>query len=277
MKPYGQLTRLGEIRRVRQLALNALTQYDLDVEQMRFVAWWTNAMFRFRSEDRSYAIRVCEPGWRTDTDLRSEALWLDELARNSDIGAPVPLTDRNGEFVVQATADGVPQAHRCMVMTWLSGTMLTRQRLTEPILHATGDLFARLHDQALGYKPPENFTTRRMDRIYARDEEDVLLKEHHRGAFTSHSRDVFERAVGNVKEAFASRYREPSGLRVTHNDLWYENIKTYRGRLYPYDFEDTIWGYPVQDIATSILDLVLDTESDRHHDLRSAFKQGYEA
>ncbi len=278
MKSYNQLTRLGEIRRIRQLALNALKQYDLEVERMRFVAWWTHPVFRLRTKDgRSYAIRICEPGWRTDTDLLSEAMWLEALHRDSDIGAPAPVAARNGSYFVKATDSGVPQPRNCFVMTWVPGAMLIRQRLNEPILHAAGELFAQLHELALSFKSPKGFTTRRMDRVYAREEKDVLFETQFRDAFTPRSREIFERAQARVEEVFEQLYRDVNDLRVIHNDLWYENIKIYRSRLYPFDFEDTLWGYPVQDMATSLLDLMLDTDVARYPPLRQAFKQGYEA
>ena len=41
-------------------------------------------------------------------------------------------------------------------------------------------------------------------------------------------------------------------MRILHNDLHQWNVRIYRGRLSPIDFEDLMWGWPVQDIATTL-------------------------
>ena len=80
-----------------------------------------------------------------------------------------------------------------------------------------------------------------------------------------------------VKNAYAALYADPSGLRVIHHDLYHDNICVDRGRLYPFDFEDTVWGYPVQDIATAMRDLIEDAPPAAYPTLSQAFRRGYES
>ena len=70
-------------------------------------------------------------------------------------------------------------------------------------------------------------------------------------------------------------YAKP-GIQVIHHDLWHDNIKLYRGRLFPLDFEDTAWGYPVQDIAMAMQDLMADVPPESYEPLLTAFRRGYE-
>ncbi|NKB70432.1 MAG: phosphotransferase [Candidatus Latescibacteria bacterium] len=277
MKPFDQLTYQGRIRRIRRLAQNALSQYDLDIKSMRFISMWTNGIFLLQTHTGpSYVLRVCTPGWRSETDLRAEIAWLQALDRDTDIHVPVPMATRSGETLVQASAPGISPCF-CMVMGWLPGQVLIGPRLNETNLHLMGALFARLHQHGLDFKPPPGFSQHRMDQVYARGEEDALFAAPHQDAFTPRSRTVCSRAWKKVGDAFARRYGDPAGLRVIHNDLWHENIKVHRGQLYPYDFEDTIWGYPVQDMAMALLDLLTDVEADAYPPLRRAFRAGYES
>jgi Ser/Thr protein kinase RdoA (MazF antagonist) len=239
------------------------------------VGTFTNTLYRARTVDgRSCVVRVCTPGWRTETDLRSEAMWLEALSRESDIGAPVPLAARDGSYLVTARAEGVPESRHCLVMSWLPGVLLGK-RLTEANLHKMGALFARLHEHGARFRPPAGFTERRMDGVYARGEEEVLW--HCEDGFAPETRTIMERAWSRVEEAFARLYADPKGLRVIHHDLWHDNIKVHRGRLHPFDFEDTAWGYPVQDIAMALEDLMMDVEADAFEPLQAAFRQGYES
>jgi len=276
MKPFHQLTRRGKVRRLRGLAINALQQYALEVAEVRLVGVYTNTLYRVRTIDRrAYLLRVCTPGWRTLTDLQSEAMWLQSLHRDTDIGAPVPLPARNGDLVVRATAPGVPTAHHCTITSWIPGPLLGT-RLTEANLVKMGALFAQLHEASIDLSPPPGFTRRRMDSIYARGEEDVLFFEPCQDAFTPRTRDILDRTLSRVRAAFADRYADPVGLRVIHNDLHHDNIKVDRGRLRPLDFEDTVWGYPVQDIAMALQDLMMDVPPGAYEPLLNAFRAGYE-
>jgi Ser/Thr protein kinase RdoA (MazF antagonist) len=276
MKPFHQLTRRGKARRRRRLAIHALQQYDLDVAKVQLVGAYTNTNYRVRTTDHhTHLLRVCTPGWRTLTDLQSEAIWLQALHRDTDIGAPVPLPARNGDLVVRAGAPGVPDPHHCTITSWIPGPLLGT-RLTESNLSRMGILFAQLHETTAGFVPPPGFTRRRMDNIYARGEEDVLFTEPCRDAFTPRTRDILDRTASRVRAAFADRYADPAGLRVIHNDLHHDNIKVDRGRLRPLDFEDTIWGYPVQDIAMALQDLMTDVPPDAYEPLQDAFRAGYE-
>jgi Ser/Thr protein kinase RdoA (MazF antagonist) len=275
MQAFEQLTRRGQARRLRKLAMRALEQYPLDVIDMRLVGTFTNTLFRVRAaEGTSYVLRVCTPGWRTETDLRSEAMWLAALARETDIGAPVPLAAQGGSYLVEARAEGVPEARRCLVTSWLPGSTLGKQ-LTEANLYKMGALFARLHAHGAAFRPPPGFTERRMDGVYARGEEEVLWDCD--DGFAPATRQTFERAWAVVEQAFARLYADPVGVRVIHNDLWHDNIKIYRGQLHPFDFEDTVWGYPVQDIAMALQDLMMDVEADAFEPLQAALREGYES
>jgi len=275
MKAFDQLTRRGKARRLRQLAVNALGHYDLVIQDIRLLGMYTNALFRLRTADgQRHVIRVCTPGWRTEGDLVAGCLWLEALARDTDIGAPAPVRTREGAHYVEPGAPGVSR-RRCMVMSYLPGGLLAR-RLTETNLAKMGALFARLHAHGAAWRPPEGFTQRRMTSVYSRDESVVLFDDAQRDAYTERTRDLFECVDRRVKLAFGRLYSQPNGLQAIHNDLHHENIKTDRGRLRPFDFEDTLWGYPVQDIAMALQDLMLDVDAEAFTKLSAAFRRGYE-
>jgi Ser/Thr protein kinase RdoA (MazF antagonist) len=279
MKPFAELTRRGKARRLRTLALRALEQYDIAVADLRLLGMYTNFLYRVRTVSQngrgpSYVLRVCTPGWRTLNDIRSEAMWLQALDRDTDIGAPVPVPARDGTFVVHATANGVPGGRHCLLTSWLPGPLLATS-LSEDNLASMGALFARLHAHGARWDPPHGFTERRMDREYARDEEDVLFACAE--GYSPHTRGVLDRAWSVVCDAFDRLYADPAGLQVIHNDLHHENIKLDRRRLRPFDFEDTIWGYPVQDIAMALQDLMMDVAPEAYDPLLGAFRRGYDA
>jgi Ser/Thr protein kinase RdoA (MazF antagonist) len=275
MKPYEQLTYHGKVRRLRQVAFNALGRYDLRVKRLSLAGWYTNVMFRVDSSDGlRYMLRLCAPGWRTETDLRSEVAWLNALALEPHIHAPQPQPAKDGEYLVRASAPGMMEL-LFVLMSWAPGKPLGRQ-LTEANLHKMGVLFARMHNHGEAFEPPAGFTTRRMDRVLAREEDDVLFTPEYEQAFTPHNRAVFEQVRQRVEDAYAQRYGSSQRPIVIHHDLWHDNIHLYRGELYPLDFEDTVWGFPVQDIAMAMQDLMDDVPAERYEPLLAVFRSGYE-
>jgi Ser/Thr protein kinase RdoA (MazF antagonist) len=228
------------------------------------------------AQGKSYVIRLCAPGWRTETDIRSEVEWLKAISLETNIGVPWPVPARNGEYVIEAPLPGIPEYGRCVLMTWIPGKPLAKQ-LTEANLYQMGVLFARLHDYSLRFTPPPGFTQRKMSQFLARDEENVLFQPNTLAGLESHQREILNITKDCVNIAFQQLYDRPEGLRVIHNDLWHGNIKVYRGQLYPLDFEDTLWGYPIQDIAMAVQDLMTDVAADAFDPLLAAFRCGYES
>ena len=277
MKAFDALTARGRGLRLREMALAALEHYDVEPRSVRLVANHLNGVFRVDTVDgQTYTLRISHPTWRTIEDLRSELAWLQALHLDTDIGAPEPLPARGGDLIAPVSTGGVPEPRRCVLFTWLPGPLLA-ERLSEGNLERLGVLAARLHAHAAGFIPPEGSTTRKLNAIYARGERDELFSDTSREIFTPETRAIFERAVEHVSDAFDRLYADRRGLRVIHNDLHHENVKVFRGRLRPFDFEDTIWGYPVQDIAMTFFDL-LDYTDPAHADyrlLRAAFQRGY--
>lgn len=277
MQTFDQLTRLGKLRRFHRLAQEALRQYDLEVSSLAFLADATNALFRVKTKGgHSYVLRICAPGWRTDEDLNAEAAWLEALARGSDIPAPRVVCARDGKYIVRAGTPGFAREQRCTLMSWVPGVVLGK-RLSEPNLLKMGRLFARLHAFSLDFVPPAGFTQRKMERVLARGEPDVLFTRDCLSALPETLRELLWQLKTRVEGVYQQLYADPTGLRVIHHDLWHDNIKIYRGELIPLDFEDTVWGYPVQDIAMALQDLMLDVEPERYELLESAFRRGYES
>jgi len=276
MKPFGALSARGRLRRLRRMAEAALAAFGVEAERMTLLGSFTNTLYRVRTvAGRAYVLRICAPGWRTETDLRSEALWLEALARDTQIGAPVPQRTPGGEAVIGVHVDGVPATCFCTLMTWIPGVNLG-ERLSVETLTQMGQLFAAMHAHGADFAPPPGFTTRRMSHYLARGEQDTLFAPACVAALPARDRAALEATRDRVAAAFAARYADPEGLRVIHNDLWHDNIKVNRGRLRPLDFEDTLWGYPVQDIAMAFEDLRTEGPSGCYAAFMEAFRTGYE-
>jgi len=273
-RPFADLTPIGKQRRVARLAAEALKAYDLRVSSLRAHAFATNLLYRVLSDTgERYVLRMAVPGWRTLADLQAEAAWLDALQRDTDVGAPAVVRTRGGEAVLSLRGPGVPDAWHATLMTWVDGRLLAHH-LDEANLARLGELFARLHLHGQAWTPPAGFSQRRFEAFLSRGEPDALFEGGAIDGLRDDDRRAFLRARAWVEGAYASLDR--GDLRVIHCDLWHENVKLDRGRLRPFDFEDTVWGYRLHDLAMGLLDLLETVGPERYPGLLAACRTGYE-
>ena len=272
--PFDELSPVGKQRRVARLALAALAAYDLRVASLRVHAFATNLLYRVRSDaGERFVLRMAFPGWRTLSDLQAEAAWLEALQRDTDVGAPAVVRARSGEAVLALRGPGVPDTWYATLMTWVDGRLLVHH-LDEANLARLGELFARLHLHGKAWTPSAGFSERRFEAFLSRGEPDALFDGGAVEGLQDDDRRAFLRAREWVERAYAAL--DPGDLRVIHCDLWHENVKHDRGRLRPFDFEDTVWGYRLHDLAMGLLDLLETVGAERYPDLLAACRSGYE-
>ncbi len=275
MIPFHTLSTAGKLRRLRALAEAALSEYDLKSPSIVYHGFETNCMYRVRTGDgRRFMLRLASPGWRTLDDLRSEAIWLDALARDTTIRAPEVIPARDGRYVVEASIPTVPDPWNASLMTWLPGRLLGRY-LTEANLARMGALFAELHHHGITWQPPSGFTTRRFEHWLSRGEPNLIVGDQATAVAPGNARRTLERMHRLAEDAYATADR--ADLRVIHCDLWHDNVKLHHGALCPFDFEDTVLGYRAHDIAMAMLDLLETAGDERYPVLLKSFRSGYQA
>ncbi|MBT3271538.1 MAG: phosphotransferase [Spirochaetales bacterium] len=273
-KPYSQLSRAGRVRRLHNLAVKALGEYDLRVKSLEYHCFDTNLLYRVLTNDGDrYILRLAVPGWRTLDDLLAEASWLDALRQDTDITVPRILRSQRGDRVLQLRGAGIPDVWNATLMSYLPGRLLGKY-LTENNIEKMGVLFAKLHIHGKEWSLPPDFSKRVFDGFLSRGEPDVLFDPEQLEGYSQYQLALTRRVHGLVAREYSLLDRED--LRVIHCDLWHDNIKLHRGVLCPFDFEDTVRGFRLHDIAMAMLDLLEDTDNYRYPQLLAAFRRGYE-
>lgn len=274
MKDYLDLTIRGKARRLRQMAITALQDFDLDVAKVSLISNEYNGIFRVDTQDKQkYIMRVCIPDSGHDIEhINSEMLWLNFLSQQADINTPQPLKTTSGKWVKTVEIDGVPQPRHCVIFTWVDGVDLEERKSPET-WEQFGKLSAQLHKVAQSFTPPTDFHIMTYDSAFPFKEDCVLFEGDNRQHFTDEQYEVIKAAVERVEAEITQMYKDTSGLRVTHGDLHHWNVRIARGTLSPIDFEDLMWAYPIQDIATT---LYYNRFDENYDDLFAAFKAGYE-
>lgn len=277
MKPYDVLTSRGRLRRLLPLAQAALSHYAIAVRSVRPLAEHTNALFRVDAADGArYVLRACAPGEHDARDRAIEMIWMNALACESAVKLPVPVAARSGEWTTVAEADGVPEPRTCMLFSWAPGKPIGDD-MSQASYTLLGETSARLHAHAATMAVPPELRPMAWDRaFYFAHEPTVVYAESHAHWFTPAQAEAIRKAERTVNAAIGELFaRRRGGPMLIHGDLHPDNVHVHRGTAWVLDFEDLMWGFPVQDIAVSLYQARVKA-GDGYAALHDAFRMGYE-
>ena len=272
-RAFSDLTRRGRARRLRPIARQALEERGLGDCSLVFLADDTNTLFRARaSAGPGFVVRigVHGPVAHSPAEAQAETEWLASL-RASGLTVPEPVPDSRGRLVSELSAPGVEGQRVVVVFRWLPGSLL-QERLTPANLEAYGRLAAELHRHAAGFRRPGKSPLPRYDRLFPFDQPEVLFAASPSPLLPPERLAVFRRAAERVEEAIA-RLKATGPLRLLHGDFHVWNVLVHRGNLAAIDFEDLMWGWPIQDIGTALYYLFHRPDFAA---VRDGFRRGYE-
>lgn len=272
MEPYSFLTERGQALRLRQLALNALTHYQLDVSRVRLITNEMNGIFRVDTTDgRKFVLRVSLPeGGHTLDHVTAELDWLETLAKDTALNVPRPIPANNGDLVVEASAEGVPESRLCAIFSWVPGKDLADDLSPENMVKL-GELMARLHQHTLTFIPSNALSLLKFDKVFPFPEPVIMFEKDNAALFTKERREIYEKGIAWAQESIDRLKASGETMRILHGDLHQWNVRVSRGVLSPIDFEDLMLGWPVQDIATTLYYFL----NESYSVFREAFRTGY--
>lgn len=269
MKPFERLTPLGQVRRLRRLAQSALLEYGLGGARLRFVAQSENTTFRVDVPGDTqrqamghpyvanrYLLRIHRRGYQTSEAIASEMAWLWALRQDADLPVPEPVPALDGELWVEAAAPGVPEPRACSLLRWMRGRLI-RQRFQPHHFEALGRLMACLHDHAVQWDLPPDFTRRHWDweglfgdgagfNLPASQVWALVPQAYH---------DVFDAVARQTQRTMESLRQGPDVFGLIHADLFLGaegNVLFSGGQARPVDFDDCGLGYWAYDLAVPL-------------------------
>ena len=113
MISYNQLTRIGRLRRIRQLARTALEKFGLADASIKLQRHAGNTLFRIYTpklrlpqaatdlfEEDQYLLRIHDPNYQTTDAIELELAWLTAMRRDADLPVPEPVPCQDGRLLV---------------------------------------------------------------------------------------------------------------------------------------------------------------------------------
>ncbi len=216
----------------------AREHWNLHNASIELVAARENRVYRVQTKHQTTALRLHRIGYRTEEEIHSELQWMDMLARR---GIPVPRPVNSVEGTPLKVIDGT----MVDMLSWVEGTPLSKEKVTESHYYRLGRLCAQMHQLADQWSAGPALTRPTWDFIgeqptWGRFWENPLL--------TKAQQVLFNQFRHAAQKALAALQQPDTGL--IHADLVPDNVLVNGEQLHPIDFDDGGFGYRLFDVAT---------------------------
>lgn len=265
MKPYDELTYLGRIRRMRQVAGAAMEAFGLAGARLKFLRQADNTLFRVyaadppgavddRYEPGQYLLRVHLPGYQKTEAIELELAWLDAMAREAQLPVQQPMATPDGRFLAQVTVPGVPGERNCSLLRWMRGRFLGTKAGVKHY-RSQGRLMGRLHNFATQWQPPPGLDKRHLDweGLFMNDSGSGIPAREVWPLLPQPYQEPFEIVAQRVRELMLELGQGPEVYGLIHADLGVDaNVLFWRGEARAIDFDESAYGYWLFDLAVSL-------------------------
>jgi Ser/Thr protein kinase RdoA (MazF antagonist) len=262
------MTRRTQVDRMREVATQALTAYPIDVTGLRLVAHAFYTTFRVDAAGgQRYALRINVQSRREPSWIAAEMAWQVALADETDLWVPTPQRTRDGELTTRVWCEPVGETLNAVLYSWLPGSNLG-DRVTRRHMREVGRALATLHTHAETWAMPAGCDLPLFDEpLYGWANN--LTGDARSELVTDAQRDVFARALTEIGRHYAAMF---DGVTPTpiHADVHQWNMKWFDDRLSLFDFDDSGYGVPLQDLATTAYYV-----RDNGRGLEAALHEGY--
>jgi Ser/Thr protein kinase RdoA (MazF antagonist) len=199
-------------------------------------------------------LRLSRPGYHRLDALASELAWTAALRKDAVVGTPEWFPTLTGRPVA-LVADPTPApARHAVLFGHVAGE---HPAAADPAagLEEIGELAARLHSHARGWRPPEGFTRFSWDLTAALGNGTVPGRwGDWRAATPAAGRPVLEAAERRVRQVLTAYGRDPDRFGLIHADLRAANllIAPPAADVTVIDFDDCGYSWYLYDLAASV-------------------------
>jgi Ser/Thr protein kinase RdoA (MazF antagonist) len=253
---------------MQALADLAVRSWPLTVRAITLAAHRENAVFKIEAVEGEFALRLHRPGYRLSEELMSE-LQMMAMLEEKGIAVPCPLKARDGAYL------NLINGTQVSVLSWLPGQPLgqTGHPLVLDDRQATffrlGLALADMHEAFDGWERPTGFARPSWDADGLMGDNPTWGRFWENPLLTREQVQLFLVVRDRLRKILLDGDFDHG---LIHADLVSENILVDGVQPVLIDFDDSGFGFRLQDLATS---LVKHQDEADFAELRSALLSGY--
>jgi Ser/Thr protein kinase RdoA (MazF antagonist) len=265
MQPFAELTHLGRMRRMRQLASAALEQFGVRQGRFHLLRQAGNTLFRLQTpslpespddlfEPDQYLLRVHEPGYQEPEAIELELSWLKAMRQEADLPVPEPVPAPDGRCLLSVEVPGIPGSRHVSLLRWVKGRSV-KNRFRPHHLRAQGRLMAQLHNFSTAWQPRLGGPKRRFDwdGLFQNDAGSGMPNAEAWALLSPQHREAFSFVAERVRKVMDVWGEGPEVFGLIHGDLGVDaNLFFWHGEPRAIDFDDSGYGYWVYDLAVAL-------------------------
>ncbi|MCY3932148.1 MAG: phosphotransferase [Acidobacteria bacterium] len=238
-------------------AAAAWREWDESPARLELVAHQENVVFRADSErGASFVLRLHRPGYHDLAELISEQHWTAAL-NVAGIGAPVPVRALDGRRYVEVPV-GANESRLAGVSEWVDGEVLSdlvdeaSGELLARSFDALGRIAARIHNQAVSWELPPQFTRHSFDVDGFLGEAPFWGRFWEVSGLDESDRRLTSEAREHLRGLFSDFGRDAENYSLIHGDLHPGNILKTENGLQVIDFDDAGFGWHLYELAVAL-------------------------
>lgn len=259
---------------LQKIAIAVLKQYPQHYPTVTFFAKETSVVFKVIDEKgEAFALKIYDDASSQTEDNQIEVLMIEAIKNNGTVSVAEVVNNINGQPISIYTDISNSATYRIVLSKWLAGKDFKDHELPELFI-ALGKMVADLHEATGRISLPKNLRPKIWDQVfYFRDEKAIYHEPQFDSQVTSEFRELMDAAIDMLQPKLSQIYSvaEPQLL---HGDLNPWNIKVQNGELAILDFEDAIYGPPIQDLAI-LLYYYRDHEHFSFNSIKNWILEGY--
>jgi Ser/Thr protein kinase RdoA (MazF antagonist) len=263
---FAQLSSEQQIQSLLGPAESVVAKYGIDLSALESINHEYNSTFAVTAKDGSrYALRININSGRTEANIAAELFFVDALAQARTVKVATPIRNQDGNFVTKVRHDESDRELYCVLFSWLEGEDVGDEPGLD-VVYQVGAAMAKMHDATKDLNLPQGADLPLLD-DFMWHVEDLLLGP--KSLLTAEEQSKIGGARTAIEAVVAELFTQASE-QLIHADLHGWNLKFHNEELAVFDFDDSGFGLPIQDLATAIY--YLDTPEQE-----AAMKAGYES
>jgi Ser/Thr protein kinase RdoA (MazF antagonist) len=258
------------------LARSALVAYGIADCNLTFIRHSDSVTYKVETPDAgTYLLRlhvpiVSEMGAHgaDPKAIQSELLWLEALNQNTDLCLQQPVRNRDGDLVTRVVHGQAAEPVNCSLLRWVDGEPYHRELESAQTAQQIGEILARLHLHASGWRIPEGFCRPSRGVVYFERVLEALYPARQDGRIVEADYETLEQSIASLSEMLHSLKETRQTYGIMHADAHKGNTLYHDGQIRLIDFSFCAFGNFMFDLGICL--------SDMQEHLHNVFLEGYQ-